>query len=147
MVERITVYEETISAGFRPGGSIYAETRRIGNYNEKIAHGLCPIRTGDMLNSMSEAFVLPNGKYSHFYSISVDVPYAEYVLGGTLDRAPILPKNGPLLWMRPLPYSHMPFNREKGTGGRWPFKSVAGQKANDFLGESLRITLYDQGII
>jgi hypothetical protein len=144
MVARVTVYEETIAAGFRPGGMIYKETNRIGKYNEKVAQGLCPVRTGWLLNSM-EYYVLPKGKYSHFYTISVDTPYATFVLGGT--TGPITPKSNQYLWMRPAPYSHMPFNTQKGTGGRWPFKSVGGQKANDFLTESLQITLYDQGII
>jgi hypothetical protein len=145
MVARVTVYEETIAAGFRPGGMVYNETNRIGKYNKRVAESLCPVRTGWLLNSL-EYYVLPRGKYSHFYTISVDTPYAHYVLEGTIG-IPIVPKNNQYMWMRPMPYSHMPFNTQKGTGGRWPFKTVKGQKANDFLGESLQITLYDQGII
>jgi hypothetical protein len=145
MVTRVTVYEETISAAFWPGGSIYANTRRIGKENRRIAASICPIRTGELLNSMSDTYVLPRGRFSHFYSFSVDTPYAEFVLQGT--TGPIRPNSGKYMWMRPMPYSHMPFNTKPGTGGRWPFETVRGQKANDFMAESLRLTLYEQGLI
>jgi hypothetical protein len=144
MVTRVTVFEQNISNAFWPGGTIYENTRRIGKYNEALAYGMCPVRSGDMLNSM-EFFILPRGRYSHFYTISVDVPYANYVIDGT--TGPIRAKAGKYLWMRPMPHSRLPFNITPGSRGRWPFKSVSGQDANPFLQRSLRQTMYDMGII
>jgi hypothetical protein len=145
MVARVTVYEAQISKAFYPGGQVWDRMREVKMINYYAAIAYCPVRTGDMMNSIRHA-QLPDGKYSSFYSIAVDAEHAYYVLQGTLDQAPIRPTNGKYMWMRPRPWSHLPFNTQKGTGGRWPFKSVAGQKANDFLGRSLRFTMKATGL-
>lgn len=136
----ITVYEAQISKSFYPGGEIWGRMREMKMINYYAAIAFVPYRTGDLMNSLRHEQT-PDGKYSCRYHIVADAEHAIYVLAGTLDAAPITPKNGEYMWMRPRPWSHLPFNTQKGTGGRWPFKSVAGQKANDFLGRSLRFTL------
>lgn len=145
MVERVTVYEAQISKAFYPGGQVWDRMREVKMINYYAAIAFCPTRTGDMMNSIRHA-QLPDGKYSSFYSIAVDAEYVYYVLQGTLAQAPIRPNKGKYLWMRPRPWSHLPFNTQPETGGRWPFKKVAGQKENDFLGRSLRHTLKVTGL-
>lgn len=146
MVSNITVYDSQISRDFMPGGQIWARMEEAKNINLAAAAAFCPFRTGDLLNSL-RGHVLPEGKYITRYHIIADAEHVWYVILGTLDVAPIFPKNNEFLWMRPLPYSHMPFNTLKGTGGRWPFKSVGGQKQNDFLGRSLRFTMKRIGVV
>jgi hypothetical protein len=146
MVARVNVYESQISRAFYPGGMVWARMREVKMINYYAAVAYCPVRTGDLMNSLRH-YQLPDGKYSCFYGVAADAEHAFYVIDGTLGSAPIVPKNGKYLWMRPRPWSHMPFNTQKGTGGRWPFKSVAGQKPNDFLTRALNHTLRVTGTV
>lgn len=146
MVARITVYEAQISRAFYPGGDVWSNVRRVKMQHYYAAIAFCPTRTGALVNSIYHAQT-PVGRFSCRYTIAADTEYVFYVLQGTLAVAPIRPTSGEYMWMRPRPWSHLPFNIKGGTGGRWPFKSVAGQKANDFLGKGLRWTLRANGLV
>jgi hypothetical protein len=143
MVTRKTVYDTRIAEAFWPGGTLFENMRRVGNANKANAILKAPKRTGHMASTIGLS-VTPSGKYHARYTVSVGTDYAKFVIGGT--TGPIRPKNGKYLLMRTAPHSRLLWN-QKRKDGRWPFKSVAGQKANDFLEDALQQTLYEQGII
>lgn len=145
VLTRVVVYEERIQAAFEEGGSIADNIRRIGKLNFAAAKHYVPRRTGTLAASLYHR-VMPATAFRKGYVVGTKLDYAFYSLAGTLDKAPITPKNGPLLWMRPSPFSRLAFNRAPDTGGRWPFESVAGQAQNDWLGLSLHVTMKSQGL-
>ncbi|MCP2636766.1 HK97 gp10 family phage protein [Microbacterium sp. HD4P20] len=140
----VQVYDSRIAAAFQPGGMVFGEMRSMSRQNRTIAKANAPVRTGRVRDSI-ESDVQPSGVFSTTYRVGVGEDYAPFVLGGT--SGPITAKRGPRLMMRPAPYSHLPVNPSPGSGGRWPFKSVRGQAANDFLTESLRATFALRGLV
>ena len=144
VVVRVDVYDARIAAAFQPGGMVYGQMRTMSRQNQSLAKAKAPARTGAMRDSI-DSDVRPSGLFRAAYRVGVGVDYAPFVLGGT--TGPITPKRGALLWMRPAPHSHLPVNPRPGTHGRWPFKSVRGQAANDFLIDSVRTTFVLRGLL
>lgn len=132
---RTTVYQSEIEEAFWPGGSVYENMRRIAFYNVGVAQRHAPVRTGNLQRSIFYVLT-PYGKTQTRYTIGTDVPYASYTLEGT--TGPIFPNKSVFLWVRPAPYSRYT--------QRFPRMSVRGQKGNDWLGESVRETFYEQGL-
>ena len=140
---RVVVYEERIQAAFEEGGSIADNVRRIGRLNFAAAQHYVPRRTGTLAASLYHR-VMPATAFRKGYVVGTTLDYAIFSLAGT--TGPITAKKGPLLWMRPSPFSRLPFNRTLDSGGRWPFETVAGQAQNDWLGLSLHVTMKSQGL-
>ena len=141
---RVQVYDSRIAAAFQPGGMVFGQMRSMSRQNRALAKAKAPARTGRMRDSI-DSDVLPSRPFRTTYRVGVGADYAPFVLGGT--TGPITPKRGARLWMRPTPHSHLPINPRPGTHGRWPFKSVRGQAANDFLNESLHDTFVLRGLL
>jgi hypothetical protein len=142
-VTRVTVYEDRIQAAFEEGGSITDNIRRIGKLNFAAAQHYVPRRTGFLAKSLYLR-IMPTTALRKGYVVGTTVDYAIFSLAGT--TGPILPKKGPVLWMRPSPFSRLAFSRIPDAAGRWPFESVAGQAQNDWLGRSLFVTMKSQGL-
>jgi hypothetical protein len=142
MATRVVVYQDRIQAAFEEGGSITDNVRRIGKLNFAAAQHYVPRRTGALAASIYFR-VMPTTALRKGYVVGTTVDYAIFSLAGT--TGPIRASGG-LLWMRPSPFSRLPFNRMSGSGGRWPFLSVQGQAQNDWLGRSLFVTMKSQGL-
>jgi len=143
MATRVIVYSDRIQAAFDDGGSIDGNVRRIGKFNFSAAQHYVPVRTG-ALNASLYFDVFPAGPFRKGYVVGARADHAIFSLAGT--TGPIRAKGGGQLWMRPSPFSRLAFNIRPGTGGRWPFDSVAGQKQNDWLGRSLFVTMKQHGL-
>ena len=143
MATRVIVYSDRIQAAFDDGGSIDGNVRRIGKFNFSAAQHYVPVRTGALKASLYFN-VFPAGPFRKGYVVGTHVDYAIFSLAGT--TGPITPKKNAKLWMRPSPFSRLSFNTRKGTGGRWPFDTVAGQRQNDWLGRSLFVTMKQHGL-
>jgi hypothetical protein len=127
---QVTVYENEIDAAFRSArGSVYQNMRFVAFGNVTIAQKIAPRRTGTMQRSIGYR-IMPSGKYSFVYHMSVGTDYAIYTLEGT--TGPIYPSNSKVLWVRPKPYSY--FTK------RTAMISVEGQTGHNWLAESVRGT-------
>lgn len=142
MAVKVTVYESRIAAAFGRTGMVYGQVGKLARQNYNIARHLAPFQTGRMKASIGWDVQRVN-QYSTKYNIYVNVDYAKFVLGGT--TGPITPKKGKFLWVQPFPRSRLNWNR-RTKSGRWPFKSVAGQDANNFLEDSMDDTLFFNGL-
>jgi hypothetical protein len=140
--DRVTVYYSRISGIFKPGGEIFGEMRKMGNYNALVAKKIAPKRTGNLAESIKIPVpVTPSGMYDCRYTVRARTPYALYVSLGT--TGPITAKNGALLWVRPRPHPWYSWKPQFASvaHGRTPRFSVQGQAANSYLQRSLVITL------
>ena len=129
------VYYERISRAFAPAGMVYREMSSLSRDNERSAKRRSPVRTGAMRESI-DSDVRWSSAFGTTYSVSVGVDYATHVLGGT--GSPIRPR-GRALRIRPVPFSRFAVPTFR--------RSVSGQDANNFLGESMIETLVRNRLI
>ncbi|MFD4957390.1 HK97 gp10 family phage protein [Microbacterium sp. NPDC058389] len=131
----VKVYDARIAAAFMPGGMVYGQMRSTSRLNRAVAKAKAPVRTGAMRDSI-DSDVQASGAFRTTYRVGVGTDHARFVLGGT--TGPIRPR-GEYLRVRPAPNSWygVPVFR----------RSVRGQAANNFLGESLVSTFALRGLL
>lgn len=118
------VYRNQIAAIFQQGGEGYRwlDLVKLAMFTASVANA--PVRSTVLQNS-HESEIRGLNQYSCIATIYNTAEHAEWVHGGTLDKAPIFPNDGPFMYI------------PAGNGyGRKKLRSVAGQKANPWIDEA-----------
>lgn len=133
---RTTVHSSRIAAAFLPGGMVWDNMRRLQAENVAEARLGAPKRTMALARSIS-GVLTPSGRFEARYTVFADAEHAKWVIRGTRPYIMSTRRFGNMV-VRPAPSSY--YTRPTLR------KVVQGQKANDFLGRSMRRVLRRHGV-
>lgn len=141
----VIIYDGKIEAMTAPGGMVFKWAYQRRKRVERIARQLCPVRTGNLRDSIEGEYTkVPGGVVMYVRAGGLTTitqngrSYSEYVHNGTHDKAIVPKPPNQFMLLRP--------GISKKTGvayGRVKKRRVGGQDPQPFLSQALYTVMRD----